>query len=206
MRSETRSRSKLTYQDEAVSAPLAVTTWRSRPKLAPAVIVAALVATGSTAVPAPPAHALPPIPHPRPPIHPPPVRPPTSHPLPHPAPEPGPALDDIIPEPRPSNDPNEHDATGLGVPPGVAPRSTPQPADDGDGRDGTTRGDASTGDMPRHAGDGGSTGTDAAPTGTSRYAGDGDDNDGGLDLKSLGLIGGVLMSLTSLVMWLRGRA
>ncbi len=181
-------------------APIAVTTWRSSLRLAPAVIVAALIATGSTVVTAPPAHALPPIPHP----HPPPVRPPI-HPLPHQAPEPGPAVDDIIPEPRPSNDPNEYDPPDMSVPPGIAPRGTLQPADDRDGGDGSTGSDASPDDALNHASGGGSRDTDTVPTGTSQYPSDGDNNNGGLDVKSLGLIGGVLMSLTSLVMWLRRR-
>ena len=191
------------YQEQVLRAPMGVTIWRPRPKLVPAVIVAALIATGSTVVAAPPANALPPLPHPHPPIHSPPVRPPAVHPIPHP-PEAGPALDDI-PEVRPSNDPNEYEPPVMGVPPGAIPRSTPQAADDGDDWDDSTSSDASPGDVLPYANVGNSTGADTLPTGTSQDVSDGDNKDGRLDFKSIGLIGGVLVSATSLVMWLRRR-
>jgi hypothetical protein len=165
-----------------------VTTWVPRLKLATAVAAAAVVAAGSTGITAPPAHALPPIPHP--PVHPPPTRPPI-HEIPRPAPEVGGALDGI-PEVRPSNDPYQYELPDVDVPPGAVPRGAQQPSDDGDS-------DESFGEVPSYRG-GGSPGTGTAPAGPYVY--DDDDGDGGLDLKTMGLIGAGLVSLTSLGMWL----
>jgi hypothetical protein len=172
-----------------VTALVAVTTWTGL-KLA-AVVVVALIATGSTVAVAPPAHALPPIPRPpvgRPPIHLPPA----------PAPEPRAPLDDMLPEPPPSNDPYQYDLPDLDVPPGVVPRSTPPATDDRDSRNDSTGGDASPGEERQYPG--GGAGTDTAPTGTPQPPAD--DEGGSLDLKSLGLIGGGLVSLASFGMWL----
>jgi hypothetical protein len=183
---------------------MSVADWRPELKFVPAVIVAALIVACSTVVVAPPVHALPPVPRPHPPLHPPPVRPPAVHPMPH-LPEAGPTLDDGIPEVRPSNDPNEYEPPVLGVPQSVAPRSTPQPANDGDSWDDATSSDASPGDDLSYADVGDSTGADEVTTGTSQDVSDGDNSDNGLDFKSIGLIGGVLVSGTSLVMWLTRR-
>ena len=165
----------------------------------PAVIAAALIAAGSAVVTAPPTHGAAPIPHVRPPVHPLPIHPPPSHPVPHP-PEPASTLDNIVREVEPSNDPNVYELPDAGVPPGVARSITPQPANDGDQRDDSTDNEAFTTDLRQDAGSSETAGTAIVSTSTSPYAGS--DDDSRLSLRSIVLIGAVLVSLGSLAMWL----
>jgi hypothetical protein len=156
-----------------------VTIFRPTSKPAVAAIVVAILAIAASVLTAPPAHALPPIPKPHPEF-----RPPISRT--HPIPDSATTLDELLPEPRPSNDPNEYDSSGINVAPNVGATTTPEPEDDGYSWDGGT-----------------DTGTVA--TGTSQYGGYDDYSDGGPELKSIGLIIGGLISVTSLGMWLRRR-
>jgi hypothetical protein len=171
-----------------------VNTRRPRPRLVLALIFAALIASASTVFNAPSAHAGVPFPHLRPPakIHP---HPPTEI-------HPHPAVRDILPEVRPSNDPNEYDRTGIGAP----ARGASQYANGDNSNDSDPSNDANQYD---------STAVGASPAGasrgTSQYASDGDasrytndddHNDGGLNLGSIGVAGGFLVSVASLVMWL----
>jgi hypothetical protein len=94
----------------------------------------------------------------------------------HEFPEPEPRLD--IPEVHSSNDPNDYDTSVPGGVPRLGAYPTPGSDDDGDSSD--------------------------TETGLTDYGGYGGD-DGGVDLKSIVLIGGALISGASLLMWLRRR-
>jgi hypothetical protein len=165
----------------------------------PAVIAAGLIAVGLGVVPAPPAHGAAPIPHVRPPVHSIPIHAPPSHSVPHP-PEPASSLDDIVREVEPSNDPNMYALPDVRVPTGADRSTTPQLANEGDERDDSTDSAASTTDLRQDAGE--TAGTATVSTGTLPYAGGHDGDASGLSLRSIGLIGGVLVSVGSLAMWL----
>ena len=111
-------------------------------------------------------------------------RPPAAYSLPHPQPQIPRPPRDLFPEVYPSNDPNVYDASGIerfGA--GPATDAAESIYDDDD--------------------DGGS-GIDAYAGGASDYDYDGD-NGGGLNLGSIGVAGGVVVSIVSLLMWLRKR-
>jgi hypothetical protein len=152
-----------------------VDTRRARLGLALALTFATLVASASTAVIAPPGQAAVPIPRPRPP----------AYSIPRPQPQiPRPTVRDLFPEAYPSNDPNVYDATGIerfGA--GPATDATQSVLDDDD--DG-----------------GGDTGIGAYPGSASQYTYDGG---GGVNLASIGFVGGVVVSVGSALMWLRRR-
>lgn len=166
-----------------------------RPRLARALalILAALIASASTVVTAP-AHGGVPIPRPR---------PPAVHPLPHEPPQiqPRPGVRDILPEVYPSNDPNAYDLTGSGAIAEGASRGASQSASDDDSGDGGT----GSGALPAGPSRGASqSANDAISGGGTVPAGpDDDNNEGGLNLGSIGLAGGVAVSVASLLMWLR---
>ena len=152
-------------------------TRRTRVGLALALTFATLVASASTALIAPPGQAAVPIPRPR---------PPAAYSLPHPQPQiPRPTVRDLFPEAYPSNDPNIYDATGIerfrAGPATDAAQSVFDDDDDG----------------------GGDTGTGAYPGSASQYAYDG--GGGGVNLASIGFAGGVVVSVVSMLMWLRRR-
>jgi hypothetical protein len=106
----------------------------------------------------------------------------------------------MLREVEPSNDPNVYELPDADVPPGVGRSITQQPANDGDQRDDSTDDEAFTTDLRQDAGSGETAGTATVPTVTSPYADSDDDNS--LSLRSIGLIGAVLVSLGSLAMWL----
>lgn len=135
----------------------------------------ALALTMAALVAAPPTHAAVPLPHPH-------VPPPIKA-VPHALPEPRPPARDLLPEPLPSNDPNVYETPELGSAPGRAVTGAAESVNDDSG--------------------GGSTDVGALPGGGSDY--EGDDDEGGLDLGSIGVVGAVLMSGGSLAMWLRRR-
>lgn len=116
-----------------------------------------------------------PIPHP--------PAPPPIHAVPHALPEPRPPARDLLPEPLPSNDPNVYESPELGPAPGRAVTGAAESVHDDHG--------------------GGSTDVGGLPGGASEY--ESDDDEGGLSLGSIGVVGAVLMSGGSLLMWLRRR-
>jgi hypothetical protein len=156
---------------------MSVDTRRTRLGLALALIFATLIASTSTALTAAPGQAAVPIPRPR---------PPAAYSLPHPQPQIPRPPRDLFPEVYPSNDPNVYEPTGIDRFGAGATSDVLGSAydDDDDG--------------------GGNTGIGAYSGGTSDYLDD-DNNGGGLNLGSVGVAGGVVMSLGSLLMWLRRR-
>ncbi len=113
-------------------------------------------------------------------------RPPAAYSLPHPQPQIPRPPRDLFPEVYPSNDPNVYEPTGID-------RFGAGATSDvlGSGYDDDDDG-------------GGTTGIGAYPGGASDYVYD-DDGGGGLNLGSVGVAGGVVMSVGSLMMWLRRR-